>query len=398
MAVTGTPKLLREINIHLIINTIREVGRVSRADLARKLGLSQPTVSLIIEHLVKQGILLEVGIGSSSGGRRPILLTINPDYRYIVGVDLSQQNVDIAIGNLSCEIIASSSLVFSQGDEASLVLSGVAETIKKLFQANQIDLELLGTIVFAVPGVFDPKTGMVTRAAHSFNWNGLVIKDMLRDHFASSILIQNDVNIGVLGEFSTRRDPGIQSLAYISVGVGIGAGIILNGQLWEGCHGTAGEIGFMALSRDVLDTTYRHYRNLETISSTTSIVKRAREIIASKKTGILSDLSWGDPKRVDFDLICQAASLHDEDAQGLLKEMAISVGLAVANLQNVLDLEIIVLGGAIISAGEVFLEEIQNVVNMTACNQTEITFSCLREKTVLVGAIAVAADSIYDSL
>lgn len=398
MVVTGTPKLLRELNARLIIDTIREAGSLSRAELARHLGLSAPTVSLIIEQLLNKGILQETGTGDSSGGRRPILLALNPHYRYVVGVDLSKQEIGIALGNLNGELIADTTLTFTPGEAGESVLNRVAGAIKDLCRDKGIDLQLLAAIALAVPGVYDPASGLVKMVARSFDWEGLQPEKVFEAHLAAPVLIKNDVNTAALGEFWRGQGRGTNNLAYISVGLGIGAGIILNGQLLEGCHGAAGEIGFMALGLEALEATYRRYGHLETIASTATVVEQARQIVATGKPGLLLGLSRGEAGKVDFRLVCQAAGLEDEDARVLLAGMARWVGLAVANLQQVLDLELIVVGGEVLAAGEFFLTAVQEMVNTLTSNPPMIAFSSLGGRTGLFGTFAVALDYTYNNL
>ncbi len=397
MAVTGKPKLLRELNSRLIIETIRECPSLSRADLARELGLSQPTVSLIIEALVSQGILLETGTGNSSGGRRPILLAINPDYRYVAGVDLSKSEAGIVLGNLRGDLVAQAAVGFDLDDEGKAVLTRAAEAIKELCRANRVGLELLAAVAVAVPGIYDQTTGLIKRVARSFDWEGLVPEEEFKKHFACPILVKNDVNTGAWGEFWRRKSLGVENLAYVSVGLGVGAGIILRGQLLEGCHGMAGEIGFMSLGREAMEARYSRYGHLETMASAGAVVERAREIAAAGRPGLLSGLSRGESGRVDFRLVCRAAALHDEDARRLLEDMAVWVGLGVANLQNVLDLELIAVGGEVLAAGDVFLDRLRETVAAIVCNPPEIVFSAWQEKAVLTGAMAAALGQVYDS-
>ncbi|WP_258360824.1 ROK family transcriptional regulator [Moorella sulfitireducens] len=398
MVITGTPKLLRELNARLIIDAIREAGSLSRAEVARQLGLSAPTVSLIIEQLINKGILQETGTGDSSGGRRPIMLALNPGYRYVAGVDLGKQEVGLALGNLNGDLMAEGSLTFEPGDAGEVVLKRVAETILAMCRENGLDPHLLAAIALAVPGIYDPASGLVKMVARSFDWERLKPVEVLRGYFNSPVLVKNDVNTAALGEFWRGKGRGASNLAYISVGLGIGAGIILNGQLLEGCHGAAGEIGFMALGKEALDPVFRRYGHLETIASTAAVVERAREIVAAGKPGLLLGLSRGNKGRVDFRLVCQAAGLQDEDACCLLEEMARWVGLAVANLQQVLDLELIVIGGEVLAAGEIFLNKFKETLATIACSPPEIVYSSLGEKTGLLGTFAVALDYVYDNL
>ncbi|MEW8959929.1 MAG: ROK family transcriptional regulator [Moorella sp. (in: firmicutes)] len=398
MVVTGTPKLIRELNARLIIDTIREAGSLSRAEVARQLGLSAPTVSLIIEQLLNKGILQETGIGDSSGGRRPILLALNPNYRYVAGVDLSKQEIGIALGNLNGELIGDTTLTFSSGDAGESVLNRVAGAIKDLCRDKGIELRLLAAIALAVPGVYDPASGLVKMVARSFDWEGLQPEKIFKAHFAAPVLIKNDVNTAALGEFWRGQGRGTKNMAYISVGLGIGAGIILNGQLLEGCHGAAGEIGFMALGKEALEPAYRRYGHLETIASTATVVEKARDIVVTGRPGLLLGLSRGEAGKVDFRMVCRAACLEDEDARELLAEMACWVGLAITNLQQVLDLELIVIGGEVLAAGEFFLTKLRETVSTIISHPPRILFSSLQEKTGLFGTFAVALDYVYDNL
>ncbi|BCV22898.1 ROK family transcriptional regulator [Moorella sp. Hama-1] len=398
MVVTGTPKLLRELNARLIIDTIREAGNLSRAEVARQLGLSAPTVSLIIEQLLSKGILQETGTGDSSGGRRPILLALNPNYRYVAGVDLGKQEIGIALGNLNGDLIGETTLTFTHGEAGESVINRVAGAIKDLCRAKSIDSQLLAAIALAVPGVYDPATGLVKMVARSFDWEGLRPEKAFQAHFTAPVIVKNDVNTAALGEFWRGQGRGINNLAYISVGLGIGAGIILNGQLLEGCRGAAGEIGFMALGAEALQATYRQYGHLETIASTAAVVEQARRVVTTGKPGLLLGLCRGEISRLDFRLVCQAASLGDEDARELLERMAGWVGLAVANLQQVLDVELIVVGGEVLAAGEIFLTKLRETVSAIISQSPQILFSSLQEKTGLFGTFAVALDYVYDNL
>ncbi len=394
----GNQMTIKENNQNLIIDTLIRRGATSRADLAKLLKLSAPSISNNINQLLKKRLLLEIGSGDSIGGRRPILLNFNFQYGYIVGVDLSGQDLKIALSNLKPEVIELRTVGVANERDGHKILGIIIGQIVDLFAANNLPLKQLQAITVGFPGVFNEEIGrLVLLPLWLYVWDKIDLREELQKQFKVRVIIKNDINLAALGEsrFGVGRD--YRNLAYVSVDMGVGAGVIINNQLYEGMRLAAGEIGYFASRAADLSLDHANCGPLESRISIPSIVRRIKKDLGSGALSRISELVRGDFDQIDATIIETALLLKDPYIIELMAEVQKELGIILANIGILLDLELIVLGGKLFEINPGLAETFQTMVGKLAPIQTKVTRSSL-DHPVVYGAFAAALDAVYANL
>ena len=278
----GNQLMVKENNQQFIIDTLIKKGAASRAELAKNLKLSAPSVSNNIQQLLRQKILLEIGEGDSLGGRRPILLDFNYNYGYLISVDLSSHNLKIALANLKPEIIELRTIDISAEKNGKNILNIIVKNISDILAKNNLRTKQLLIIAFGFPGVINEATGdLIVHPLWLNVWDDINIREVIRQKFKVEVIIKNDINLAALGElrFGVGRD--FRNLVYVSVDMGVGAGIIINNKLFEGARLAAGEIGYFASTIADMDFDHPHYGPLESRVAIPGIINKVKKDLSS---------------------------------------------------------------------------------------------------------------------
>lgn len=382
----ATQSTVRINNQKLIIEYIMKNGSASRAALAKALSISKPTISSNVEGLIDQAILKEVGEGSSSGGRKPTLVNFNYDHRIIIAVDLNRNEPLIALSNLSGEIKESVSLIVSVEDDKPVLIQKLTESINNLIRKGGYKLAALGAISIAIPGVINEDSGEIF-ANPQFNlWTNLNLKSILNDIYHVPVIMKNDISMAALGEKHYGIGKDYDDMIYISVGLGVGAGLIINGQLFEGKRKAAGEIGYSHLMG------IQTKNNLEELVSTDTINSRLHCI----KEEIPNSLRHAE--RLPIESVKKALQAKQPAVTGLIEEISALLGMAVANTALVLDLEMIIIGGVLSELGEPFMKMIEHKVAEIVPFETHVEQSRLMKMAGIYGLLVIAKKRIMEGL
>lgn len=364
--------LVRQINLSIILNALRLQSPISRARLARATGLNKTTVSSLVQELIDTGFVTERGAGrTGSAGRPGILLELNPRAGGIIGAEIGVDFISVIITNFAAEVIwrhfersgsdHSQERVIPRFVE--IVRQGIAET------RNHFD-EILG-LALGVPGLVEVSSGTLLFAPN-LRWRDVPLRAMLEKEFEFPIYVHNEANLAALGEsyFGAARDAG--SVLYVSSGVGLGGGIVLDGQLIPGAGGFAGEIGHMTMVPDGLSCNCGNRGCWETLVSQESVFRRVREAIADGQHSLLVELTDGDLSLLTIPLVVRAAEEGDRVALAALEETAIYLGIGIANLVNALNPEVVVFGGILSLAAEFLMPIMRRVIDERALRWTAV--------------------------
>lgn len=381
----ATQATVRINNQKLIIEYLLEKGASSRALISKELNISKPTISLNVEKLLEKEILLELGEGKSSGGRKPLLIDFNYDFKIIIAIDLNRNTPLLALSNLSGEIISQELIKGSIVDEKEELINKLFDSIEHLIKINKYTIENLGAISIAIPGVIDEATGNIF-ANPQFNlWIDMNLKEILGKRYNTKIILKNDISMAALGEKHYGIGKFYEDLVFVSVGRGVGAGIIINGKLYEGKRKAAGEIGYSKLFN------YNSKKNLEDVVSTTEIFKRIeKDLVNGVETCISNEIT--------IDSIKKALDLKDEYVSKVIREIGLILGMSIVNIAVVLDLEIIILGGAISELDEYLINPIMEVVKDSLPFDTVVKKSEIGKIAGIYGLFVVANNWIMKGL
>jgi glucokinase len=331
---TITPTEMRVINRSAILDIIRRESPISRSVIAEKLDVSLPTVMRIVDELIEEGFVLPLGIKEWSGGRRRSLIEFNAHGQVMIGVDLGGTHFYGAVADMAGQILHEAILPGARGEEA---YSTLVEILKRLTgRAAETGVSIHGIGVGA-PGLTDYEKGTI-RHATALDWDEFPLRQRLADSFHLPVIVDNDVNLSALGELWFGVGQSARNLVLISVGTGIGAGIVIDGAIYRGSHQAAGEVGYMSAGTINLKHDYSGSGALEALAASGGIMMRSRQRLEGQCTQEeLFDLGI---EQV-FDAYCQ----NEPWAIDVIEETADYLAIAVANLALCLDPDVIVLGG-----------------------------------------------------
>src|ERR671934_2221328 len=245
----GQPRLLRAINERALLETLRRVGPSSRPQLARLAGLSKPTVSLALANLETAGLVRPVGPSTPSLGRSAMLYEVDPTAGYVVGIDIGRAWIRIAAADLWGHIVARRDERNRERSATALVRT-VSEVAHSVVAAAGLTWEQVAHTVVGGPGVFDPDSDRLLLAPNLPGWSRPGVMSSLREALPPSVALDNDANLAAVGERSYGSGRDAKTFVYVSVGTGIGMGIIIEGELYRGSHGAAGEVGYAPIAGD----------------------------------------------------------------------------------------------------------------------------------------------------
>ncbi len=353
--IAATEKATREQskrhNNRLVLKTVYDRGMSSRAELARITNLTATTVSATIAELITDGLVEEVGSISTERGKPPTLIRLAKDARHLIALDLSRSVFRGAILNLRGEVIQQKDISI-EGQTGAVALAAVYQLIDSLLPA--VNRPLLG-IGIGAPGIIDYNQGIIRQAAN-LDWYDLPLREQLAKHYDLAIHLVNDNQAVLLAEFIFGNYKNSSDLVVIRIGHGIGAGIMVNGQLLHG-HGT-GEIGHVVVVDGGERCTCGNFGCLETVASNRAIVKRARAIAVQYPASRLNQLT-STPEDITIETVLQAFNQGDPRLTALMTDVGHYLGVVIAHLVGVLGTPPILLCGRVARFGQLLLDSIE---------------------------------------
>jgi len=408
----------RVINRRLILNYIRKYGPLPRVTIAKELHLSRPTVSSVIDKLLSEEWVKEGNErdATEKGGRRAINVYFNANAGYVIGVDVGRRHLRMLLTDLEGNSIQTYQNTFDTSQGGKTCLRLLAKELHTFMKDNGIALENILGIGIGIPGTLDPSSKMLILAPHMPEWDGIDIPKSLEDSFKKTpFYIDNDANMGALGESRYGVGKGIRNQIYIKVGTGIGAGLILDGEIYRGRRHTAGEFGHVIIDKDG-PPCGNHKGCLEVIAAAPAIVKDAyqRELLltlplkgsqhAEIRTPINSQ-SYTEYETITtaFIKVAELAKSGDEVCKAAIVNAGKQVGIAAVNLVNLLNPEMIILdGGVVRNAKELFIDPLKESVKAyslpAAWEGTCIKAGELEDKAIVFGAVATVIDTAFGTL
>ncbi len=340
----ATRRQTKDHNSRLVLKTIYDAGDISRADIARRTGLTRPTVSSLVADLIDGALVIETGQGLSAGGKRPTLVAVDDAAHCVLALDLSGDEYRGALVSLHGHVTRRAAVPAAGlcGEEA---LGPVYELVDALQPADAP----LG-IGVATPGLVDPQHGVVLRAVNR-GWVDLPLRDLLAERYGPPVHVANDSHMAALAEYTFGAAHTSPNLIVIRVGQGIGAGVILDGRPFYGDGFGAGEIGHVVVEPDGRLCSCGNRGCLETTSSVPAILRAATA--ADRRQSALAGAD-----RVTWERFVEAVAAHDPVAVDIAVRAGGHLGAAVALLVGAFNIQTIVLAGRIADLGEVLLDAV----------------------------------------
>lgn len=386
----GNRDLIRAINRSAVLNTIKTHGLISRTEVARLTGLSAATVTGITAELIDDNLVFEKAAGDSRGGRRPILLALNPRGGFVVGLKLAEDQVIGALTDLEATVLVKRTdrLEGRSPDEVSDALAGVVSRLME--EARIRKKELLGVGV-GLAGIVDAERGLLKQSPY-FGWQDLPLRDMLQSKVRVPVYIDNDVNTLTLTERWFGAGQGVDNFLTVTVGRGVGMGIVVNGQFYRGARGGAGELGHTVMDPDGPACDCGKRGCLETFVGDPGLLRMAAE--AAARGEMASPVG-------DVEALIACARSGDPGARAVLARAGDVLGRAIANLINLLDPQRIVIGGEGVRAGDLLFgpmrESIARHVMPGLARDAEIRIDAWGHDAWARGAASLVLRELFES-
>lgn len=350
------PSVLRDINLRTVLRLLRAHNPCSCSDLARYSGLSVPTVASSVSRLEHIGLAKRLGKGSSSGGRPPDLLRFNEAYGYVAGIEISDTQIRLSIANLTGEVIGESEGEIGEKSWPMAVVERMVTLLASLRESLRIPAKRLLAVGVAAPGITDVDAGIVVSVPTMQGWENVPLGRLLAERLHAQVIVENDVNIAALGEHSYGMAQGEPNFAFVHIGRGVGAGLIVNGQIHHGPEWTAGEIGYLPVPGSSVQAVRKSQMGaLECAIGSVGIERQWREMVSSDVAGPPS----GPCALQIFDLALEGNPV----AQRILDSVSECVATVCSYLSLILNCSLIVFGGelgmhpALLQAVNVRLED-----------------------------------------
>ncbi|MDR9796687.1 ROK family transcriptional regulator [Aeribacillus pallidus] len=396
--IVGSFQLMKSLNKSLILNTIRAHGSISRSDIAKETKLTPPTVTNIVNELLEEGLVKEWQTGSSSGGRKPILLKINSSNFYVFGIDISPREIRFAITDLNAQTLLYKTITMKEEMTSSRLFQMIAKQLYIMMDEACIELKKFVGIGIGIHGRIDADEGS-SGFALQLQHRNVPLKKELEKEFRLPVKIENDVRAMAIGENWFGSGVGISNLVCIKISHGVGAGFILNKKLFHGTNGLAGEIGHMFIESSGLKCSCGNDGCLEALVGSEGIKQRTLNKISLGYKTKLIERTNGMIENVNGELIYEAALEGDLLAKDILEETGRYLGIAIMNIIHLFNPERIIIGGGLAKAKNFILTPIQEVVEQRALTEqakkTEIVLSKLGDQATVIGAVALVLNEMF---
>ncbi|MEW9872500.1 ROK family transcriptional regulator [Arthrobacter sp. HS15c] len=371
----GSQSALRQLNQQRIIETLMG-GPATQAELSRQTGLSTATVSNIVKIMQDSGLASTEPITSS--GRRALNVRLNSNGAVAVGIDFGRRHLRVVLASLSYHVIAEESVMLPLGHQSEEGIQAAVVLLEKLLRESGVDRSAVVGAGVGIPGPIDRRTGTVAQGAILPEWVGINILQHLEETLKFPVYIDNDANLGAWSEVTWGPHTGVSNLMFLKIGSGIGAGLILNGAPYYGNVGITGEIGHATIHEQGLVCRCGNRGCLETIASTTTMIEL---------------LSRGEDRPLTPADIVRKALARDPATLRVVDDAGLAVGRALGNVANLINPEVIVVGGPLAGLGNLLLDPIRRGLVRHAVpvigETTTLTMSSLGDRAEALGAAAL---------
>lgn len=384
-----------------VIDTVRADGEASRKHLADQLNVSRSSVSKAVLSLQKNGILQrDEDLGSSSGGRRPGLLGINPRFGYIIGIHMGAMGTNLCLANFSGEIIAEErhELRLRNGSPAE-IMDTLLDCAKSLLSVHGVDIAQILGIGISVPAPIDHETGNVVSPATMIGWESLNIPAYCRSHFPNAIVeIDNDVNALARGEMLAGLGVDQENFLFVKVGTGVGASVVINSQIYRGSTGISGHIGHVSIDRDGPVCHCGNVGCLERYVAGPALAQLGIDAAQNAESPLLE--AWLEARGVlTAEDIGAAAAQGDRVANDIITHSGTTIGRVLATLVSCFNPSLVVIGGGVSNIGPQFTVSIHRAVleySLPLSTQhLTIAKSELGYRAGALGTVALVLDSLF---
>ncbi len=377
-----------------ILETVKRSGPISKADVSKITKLNIVTVSNYVNDFIEKGLIIEKGLDVSSGGRRPTMIELNPKAYYVIGIDLAVNKIEGVLTDLDAKVLAKEKLPRSK-DNAEAVVNSIVDIISKLIKYPDIDSKKINGICVGVSGVIDREAGTV-RCTEGIASIYVPINNLLEQKFGIQTFIEHDATAAAYGEWSMGLGAEARVMLYMYSGVG--CGIIINGEIYRGVSGTAGEVSL----KELLDYSSHWASNTASLRPWDlylGIPDDAKAALVNNNDSKIYKEVNGDLSKITNEIIFKAAKENDKLAIDILEKAGERLGIRIAFLVNLLNPGVVVIGGGIDQAGPPLIDSIKKMVK-TCCFEemaeaVKIIPARLGEDSVAIGSASLVIRNVF---
>jgi predicted NBD/HSP70 family sugar kinase len=381
---------MRAMNRSAVLNMIKTRGPISRTEVARLSGLSPATVSGVTAELMAEGLIFEKAAGDSRGGRRPILLALNPTAGYVVGLKLTEHQVVGALTDLEATIIATHTSPLAD-PTLDTAIDAVVDVVSTLTTQENVEKDKLLGVGVGLAGIVEEKRGIL-RHSPIFGWRDVPFADLLGARLGVPVRIDNDVNTFTITERLFGAGQGLNDLLVLTVGRGVGLGLVANGQLYRGAKGGAGEFGHIVIDPAGRICGCGNRGCLETYVSDPGLLSLAAEAVTRGEL---------DSRVNDMASLLSSANSGDRAALAIFTQAGETLGRALANLVNVLSPELIIVSGEGVRAGKLLFDPMREAlaqhVMSSLAKDTDVRIETWEDGAWARGAAGLVLDELFKS-
>jgi glucokinase-like ROK family protein len=393
----GSFQLMKSLNRSLVLTTIRNEGPISRADIAKRIALTPPTVTNIVNELLEERFIRESEVGASSGGRKPILLRLNSRSFSIIGVDVGVNAIKSILTDLDAGVIRENRRSMPPRPDAETFLAELKASIDELMGAAGSERPVIG-IGIGMHGLVNPQEG-ISVFAPNLQLKNVHIRQSLEEAFGLPVYVENDVVAMALGEQWFGGGQEVDHFICVNIGVGVGAGIILNRQIFHGSSYSAGEIGHTTVDLNGPRCSCGNYGCLQTLVSGPAIAESVQNEIALGRRSKLQPSASGSLQSITGEQVYEAAMEGDELAVEAFRKAGRLLGISLTNMIHTLNPQKIILGGGVALAGPLLTEPLEETVRERALESSvlhlTIETSALGHRATAIGAVTIVLSRLF---
>ena len=389
-----------------VLSDIHSRPNISRVELARHTGLSPACVGAIVNRLLTKGLVVESGRTSSAKGRKPVSLVLRGDTAHLVGVDIGSHMLRVVIADLLGRCIYKMETESRLSEGRQRVLQRTFRAIRRSIQESGVMKSLIKGIGVAHSDVIDSENGVVLsfpRPGQMAEWKNVPLRNIVEDEFGLPSAIEDSTRTMAIAEKHFGIGPELTDFIYLNFGGGIGAALFIDGKLYRGSGGLAGEFGHMTVDEDGPLCACGNYGCLETMASCEAIIQAVRGALRHGVDSKIYELAQGDLDRITIQVVAQAARENDSLAFRILDEAVSHIGIALADVANLLNPRVVVFGGPLFqNASELLLGPLQRVIKQHAmermANEIQFKVSGLGSESAALGAAHLVSERVVESL
>ncbi len=392
--------LMKQLNRSQVLNLIRNQGPVSKVQIAEVTKLTFPAVVNIITELSQRGIITESGYGHSVGGRKPVLLKFNPNFKYVIAVELELHHVKAMIVNLDAEPVAKGDIKIDPDSGSSTILNQVYKVIDEIIEVSGLSMDQIYGIGICSPGPVDHNQGVVLNAPMLKDWNNIPLRDMVAQRYGILTLLEKDANAAAIGELWFGAAKGKENVVNLIVNYGIGGGIIIDRRIYRGFYKGAGEIGHLTINMDGPQCSCGNQGCLEAYSSGVAIVRKIKEELQRGVETPYKEKYEQLGDELTLKCVTDAALDGDYLAINVIKDSARILAVGIANTIHYFSPESIILGGKLFAYYPKTLEIVKQHVKERVLDyfydKISIIPSELGDNADIIGAASMVIEHLFD--